>query len=135
MEGQIDSQMVPESRGSIQIILHSLRAQRCRSSREHSLPIKSHILKSTINDYFSKAERRCVCCVRSLVCVCVCVCQPGIVQQQQQQPLGLLRNAFEVNHNESLYLHSEPKGDLQTELSRTGQKTSCISALACSPIV
>lgn len=39
--------------------------------------------------------------------MCVCVFVPAIVQQQQkQQTLGLLRNAFEVNHNEALYLQS-----------------------------
>lgn len=41
-------------------------------------PIKSHILKGTINDYFSKAEQHYVCCISSLnrlrACVCVCVC-------------------------------------------------------------
>lgn len=74
-------------------------------------PIKSHILKSVINDYFSKAGQHCVYCIGSLKCVCVCVhiwmcvCVPDIVQQQPQ-PLGLLRNAFEVNHNEAFYLPS-----------------------------
>lgn len=61
--------------------------------------IKSYILKSTINDYFCRTEQRCAYCIRSLkyLCLCVCVCQA-------LQPLGLLRNAFEVNHNEAFYL-------------------------------
>ena len=100
-------------------------------------PIKSHILKSSINDYFSQAEQHFVYCIRSLkcvcvyvcvsVCVCACVCVPGIVQQQQQQqPLGLQRNAFEVNHNDAFYLPSSPKGDLQTGQARksTPKKSS-----------
>lgn len=35
-------------------------------------PIKSHILKGTINDYFSKAEQGCVCCISRLKCSCGC---------------------------------------------------------------
>lgn len=52
--------------------------------------------------------------------VCVaCVCAPGIVQQKPQ-PLKLLRNAFEVDHNEALYLPCSPEGDLQAELNGIG---------------
>lgn len=46
----------------------------------------------------------CVVSVAENARVYVRVFVRGIVQQQQ--PLGLLRNAFEVNHNEAFYLQS-----------------------------
>lgn len=115
MKGEMEeqeAQMVPESGGSIQIILHSLRAGRSCGSRETFAAIKSYILKSTINDYFSQS--RAASCLLYL-CVCVRVCQA-------LQPLGLLRNAFEVDHNEALYLPSSPGGDLQTGAGRAGEE-------------
>lgn len=72
------------ARHSIQIILHSLRT--------FALIISS-ILKSTINSFFLFPEQSNI--ARACGCGCMLV--------RALQPLGLLRNLFEVNHNEAFY--------------------------------
>lgn len=81
---------------------YSSQFERCSEMPQQSrtfAPIKSYILKSTINNYFSRAEEHCAYCIRSIKHLCVCVCACVWVRAwvcQALQPLGLLRNAFEV---------------------------------------
>lgn len=110
--------MVPQRReGVFKLLFHSLRAS--PQSLGTFASIESHVLKRTITDYFPVAERRGACVLyRRLIMrsqIEMCASQP--------HPIALLSNAFEVNHNEALYLNCLAQRGISKKLKWTSPET------------